>query len=333
MTDRLATVERIKGVIHHPNADKLDIVKVLGYDAIVGRDQFHEDEMVVFVQPDSILPTDKEWATPFLKYTRNGRVRAARLRGEWSMGIVLQMPTADEVKYAEEGEDLTTFYGLTKFEPVLPGNTQAAGGLPFQMPKTDEERWQNLRRIPWGNTVDVTLKIDGQSFTAYVNEDKAGITSRSLDLKMGEGFNSNWHEAERKYNVLDKLKAYCQKNDIALALRGEVYGEGIQAFEGNPHAKLPRDVRFYSVYDIRRMRYLNFNAKHGLIDLCKELDLPMVPFLEAGVPLTPQLIEFYDNLRDTIQLPGEEPQPFEGVVVKGYEFSFKIINKHYDQRK
>ena len=339
MSDRLATVERVLSVNPHPNADRLDIIKVLGYDCIVGRDQYREGECIIFIQPDSLLPTDREWAAPLLRYTSRGRIRAVRLRGEWSMGLVCDLHTGasqPEGWEVDEGEDMTEELGLTKFEPALPNNTQARGLLPFAIPKTDEERWQNIRDMPYGEPVDVTLKIDGQSFTAYVMHDQTGsdplgqrgITSRSLDLKMGEGFNSNWHEVERKYDVLNKLTDYCQKHNVCLALRGEVYGTGIQAFESNPHAKMERDVAFYSVYDIKAHRYIDPGEEHDVFRVCKELDLPTVPAPEAGVPLTPELIQKYDS-----QLEELYGVPFEGVVVRGKGFSFKIINKHYDMRK
>lgn len=93
---KLATIEVVREVKHHPNADRLDIIKVLGYD-------------------------------------------------------------------------VTELLGVTKYEPALPANLQAKGGLPFNIPRTDEERWQNLRNLEslFGTPVDVTLKIDGQSGTYY----------------------------------------------------------------------------------------------------------------------------------------------------------------------
>lgn len=82
MSDRLATIERVLSVEKHPNADKLDIIKVLGYECIVGREHYREGDLVVFVQPDSILPSDRTWATDLLRYTSRGRIRAVRLRGK-----------------------------------------------------------------------------------------------------------------------------------------------------------------------------------------------------------------------------------------------------------
>jgi hypothetical protein len=63
-----------------------------------------------------------------------------------------------------------------------------------------------------------------------------------------------------------------------------------------------------------------------------------VPVINSKVELTPELIELYDegiiSLGYTLE-NGEltDCSPFEGVVIQGCDFSFKIINKHYDSHK
>lgn len=341
----LATVERVVSVTHHPNADKLDIIKVLGYDAIVGRNQYKAGDLVVFVQPDSILPSDKAWATDLLRYTSRGRIRAVRLRGEWSMGLVLNV--TDHIEDGAElaiGWDMTEQLGITKYEPPLPLNTQARGGLPFQIPRTDEERWQNLRRLDSliGERCNVTLKIDGQSATFYCvlagqwpgeGATKVGITSRSLDLRIGEDdegvpFDSNWHKAEKRYDILRKLQAYCEENNVSLALRGEVYGGSIQAFGHNPHTGGDIDFAAYSVYNITDKEYERLGSDHYVDTLAPKLGIPLVPVVEEDIELTQDVIDWYDHGTKTLY-----EQPFEGVVIQHKAGSFKVISKWYDAEK
>lgn len=341
----LATVERVLAVEHHPNADKLDIIKVLGYEAIVGRDQYKVDDLVVFVQPDSILPSDQAWAADLLRYTSKGRIKAVRLRGSWSMGLVISqehLTMYDCAFQIAEGEDWSEILGVTKYEPPLPNNAHAKGGLPFQIPKTDEDRYQNLRSIPYGELVDVTLKIDGSSATYYcvVPKDNpggnptsvVGLTSRSLELKLldseGVPCNSRWHEAERRYDILAKLKAYCELHDVSLALRGEVYGEGIQSLAHNPHSKVPVDFALYGVYNITDRKYERKNDTFYFTDVADDLQIPAVPVPEEEVELTPELIQYYDN-----GIKKLEGKSFEGVVINTNEGSFKVINKWYDAEK
>jgi hypothetical protein len=66
---------------------------------------------------------------------------------------------------------------------------------------------------------------------------------------------------------------------------------------------------------------------YGVEWYAKIVEVPTVPVLERTV-LTRELINKYDHELETI-----DGKPFEGVVVKGKDFSFKIINKHYDAKK
>jgi RNA ligase (TIGR02306 family) len=243
-----------------------------------------------------------------------------------------------------EGSDVTDLLGLTKYEPALPRNTQAKGGLPFGIPKTDEERWQNLRDLDalYGSVCDVTLKRDGSSATYYcvlpghwpgVEEITVGLTSRSLELKcgtddQGNQFSSKWHEAERRYNILEKLRNYCVAEGVSLALRGEITGEGIQGFAHNPHASGPTDFALFSVYNITDKKYEEKGDRYYYLIVGALLGTPRVELLERDVELTPELIKKYDSEQKEV-----EGKPFEGVVIKHREGSFKIINKWYDADK
>lgn len=159
---KLASVEYIKNVVKHPNADALDIVTILGYEAIVKRDQYKVNDLVVFIQPDSVLP-DVEWAKMYK--AKSSRVRAIKLRGSWSFGIVeslsiLPQHPIDPVVWSI-GQDVTAHLNITKYEAPVPQDLSAKGNLPFGIFITDEERYQNLDNLPYGQIVDVTLKIDG----------------------------------------------------------------------------------------------------------------------------------------------------------------------------
>jgi hypothetical protein len=50
---KLASIERIKKVTKHNNADSLDIVEVLGFNVIVKLGQFKENDLVVFMYNSS----------------------------------------------------------------------------------------------------------------------------------------------------------------------------------------------------------------------------------------------------------------------------------------
>lgn len=326
---KLASIEQIKLVEKHPNADSLDLVQVLNYKCIVKLGQYKVGDIVVFIQPDTVLP-DAPWAA-FYK-SKSNRVKAIRLRNVWSMGIVESLLTVGlENEQFEVGQEISDRIGVIKYEAPVPQDLSAKGGLPYGIPKTDEERWQNIDRLPYGKLVDITLKVDGQSETIYCKQlpDETwdtGICGRSFAYKT-DAINK-YTENARKHNLIEKLKAFCIKENVSLCIRGEQYGTGIQAFAKNPHSKKELGFAMFSVYIIDEHRYARLGDKYYFANVAEELNIPTVEILEKNVILTPELIKKYDEELTTIN-----DNPFEGVVVNGDDFSFKIINKTYDSNK
>jgi len=341
---KLASVELVKEIKPHSNADSLEIAVVLGYECIVPIGKFSTGQAVVLIQPDTVLP-DVPWAETFRK--RSSRVKAMKLRGVWSFGIVMSVfDVADHSNGSEQikrwlipsniGKDISEEIGVFKYEPPAPKTLDASGYLPASMPKTDEERYQNLTdSLPYGQAVDVTLKIDGQSATYFCIRDdssedgwRTGICSRSLEIK--SECNNNYTIAERKHNILEKLKKYCMYHNVSLALRGEVYGQGIQVFDANPHSKLPLNFAAFSVWNHDKLRYEGPDDEHYYTKVANAcvVPIPVVPMIERQVELTPELIEKYARGIDKI-----DGKRFEGVVIKWNGGSFKVINLSYDEKK
>lgn len=336
---KLASIELISEINPHPNADKLDLAKVLGYTCIVEKGKYKADDAVVLIQPDTVLPNEP-WAEFFKK--RGSRVKAMKLRGVWSFGIV--MPFEDVVDpffFADQygdvkdhiGVDVAHLMGVTKYEAPAPQALDAKGPLPFGLNKTDEERYQNFLDLPFGEMVDVTLKVDGQSATYYCRKDRqtgewtTGICSRSLEMK--PECDNNYTRINKKYNILEKLLRYCMANNVSLALRGEIYGNGIQGHAANPHSKLPLDFAAFSVFNFDTNEYENVGSEHyyAVLSGSDYLGVPRVPTISRQV-LTPELIKHYAE--DISEIDGK---PFEGVVIKHKGGSFKVINLAYDERK
>jgi RNA ligase (TIGR02306 family) len=329
---KLTSIELISEIKPHPNADKLELAKVLGYTCIVEKGRYKTGDAVVLIQPDTVLP-DEPWAEMFKK--RGNRVRAMKLRGVFSFGIVMPLTTFfDDVKSIMDttpGTEVSHLIGVTKYEAPQPQQLDAKGPLPFGLGKTDEERFQNILELPFGEQVDVTLKVDGQSATYYCHKDRqtgewtTGICSRSLEIK--PECNNNYTRINNKYDILNKLLSYCQARDVSLALRGEIYGNGIQGHANNPHSKLPLDFAAFSVYNFDTFQYENSADQHNYQNVCGAMWLPKVPTVAVD-KLTPELIKHYAE--DISEIDGK---PFEGVVIKHKNGSFKVINLNYDERK
>ncbi len=318
---KLATIEIIKRVEKHPNADALDICEVLNFRAIVKLNQFKVGDKILFVQPDCVLP-DKEWAA-FYK-SKSNRIKAIKLRNIWSEGVVESLNNVGLNDSLEVGSEVSELLGITHYEPPIPQELNAKCALRFGLTKTDEERFNNLEIIPYGEEVIVTLKIDGASASYGCRIDRDNnqdtfIASRQLELKP-ECVN-NYTSIEKKYNILAKLMA----DNKSLCLRGEIYGVGIQSSNSNPHSKLPLDFAAFNLFNLDTMEYESFNK---CVQFCDKFGIPTVPIIERAI-LTPELIKKYSEDLVTIN-----NQPFEGVVMKlNNGKSFKVINKNYDSKK
>ncbi|CAM2725347.1 unnamed protein product [Rotaria socialis] len=290
---KIATIERIVSVRNHPNADRLDLVSILGYQCITPRDSFLPEQLVVFIQPDSVLPNDQVWAQAYLKYARP-RVRAMKLRDEWSEGLIV--PLTENEKDFKEGDDVAEQLGIKHFEPVIIQDaTSVLGPLPFNIPKTDEERIENFQNnLPWNELVDVTKKIDGTSCSVYYSHEKKqfGVCGRNCEYDLTKS--NNFTHIVSKYSLKCCLTNFCEQNHISI--------DGKQG----RYTRRKTDNLFYS------------------IQLAEHLNLPHVPVIESQVPLTQQLIDKYSC---------EVDLSFgEGVVIQHDHGSFKIINKKYDAK-
>lgn len=331
-----ASVERISSVITHPNADRLDLVKILGYQCVTERGLYKDGDAVVYIQPDAVLPLEP-WTEDYRKYSPK-RIKAVKLRNEWSEGIIVPMDIYKKILF-EKGWTSDTFLevnyecsellGIKHYEPPIPQDLSAKGFLPYNIEKTDEERWENLTdKLPFGEVVDLFLKVDGQSATYYykLDEDKFGTCGRTLEFK--DDTVNNYTAHIEKYDLKNKIIRFCKDNNISIALRGESYGEGIQGSNNNPHSQITKDISFFSVYLIDEKKYARKGDKFYFINVCKELNLPIVPLVEGDVVLSKELIDKY-----SLDLKKINDKPFEGVVVQYNNGSFKIINKDYDSKK
>lgn len=240
-----------------------------------------------------------------------------------------------------EGTDVTAWLGVTKYVIPEPQDLNAAGPYGFGIPKTDESQWNKIRDLPWGELCDVTLKIDGQSWSAIVKGSDIGphstppvfwdkvervIGGRSFLYQLDTV--NNYTRNEQQYDVLNKLEAFCRTRDVSLCLRGESYGVGIQKFAINPHAKLPVSLAFYSTWLIDERRYARKGDPYYIFDIAPLMGLPTVPVIEKDVPLTRELVAKYAT--GITEVNG---QPFEGVVINWARGSCKVINLDYDSKK
>lgn len=296
---KLCTVRKIQEIRDIPGADFIYAYRVDGWWVVDKRGKYEVDSLVLYCEIDSWVPTSlapflsKEKEPSEYRGIKGERLRTIRLKGQVSQGLLLPLHldykgenywasniTTDGVEtiFVQEGDDLTQFYGILKWErptnPFNSGPMQSKGNWPHYLHKTDQERIQN---IPWNYIKDdlyyVTEKLDGSSMTVYVNGEDSGVCSKNINLK--EDLENKWWQVQKKYNLIEKLKS-TGKN---LAIQGELVGPNTC----DNKYKLD-ELRFYgfNVFDIdKQENYLPLERTA----LFKELDIPECPLIYFNMNL------------------------------------------------
>jgi RNA ligase (TIGR02306 family) len=347
---KLASIREITEIRPIPDADSIECAYVGGWPVVVKRGEFNPGDLAVYFEIDSWIPHD---LAPFLSKGKepreyNGvkgeRLRTLKLRGQVSQGLLLPvypmndgcgavLPNGAEVS-AVEGENLTEILGIQKWEAPIPACLagQVRGNFPSFIPKTDQERCQNIVSEIFethkGESYEVTLKLDGSSCTVYAKDGDIGVCSRNLDLEETEG-NSFW-QAARKQLLIEALTKFQTVGIGNFALQMELIGEGIQ---GNQEKIKGHRLYLFDVYNIDEQTYLNPVERQRLLDslLDAGADLEHAPVLDPSLCVT----DCFDSVEKLLAFadgPSLNPAAKrEGLVFKSNDsrFSFKAISNKW----
>jgi len=250
MTDRrLATIEAIADLAPIPDADSIERARIRGWDVVVKKGEFAVGDPVVYFEVDSLLDvTDSRFAFLEPRGVRTdaeghkGHVlKTARLRGQYSQGLALPLGEFPELQghgnHWSDGQDVTDLLGVIKWEPPVPASLAGSvrGMRPGWIPKTDEERIQNIEALLSFSHLAwiATEKIDGSSTSFGYDGEEGGfhVCSRNLDLLEEEG-NTLWRLGRDL--EIETFLIYCLDHEVMgsrIVLQGESFGEVIQ---GNP---------------------------------------------------------------------------------------------------
>jgi tRNA-binding EMAP/Myf-like protein len=111
----LVEVCKILAIEKHPNADKLDIATIKGWNCIVGKDEFKTGDLILFCPIDSVMPENLIEKLKLAYLKNGGRVRTTKLRGYISQGLVIN-PVSLGLKDIKEGQDYAEKLGIIKWE-------------------------------------------------------------------------------------------------------------------------------------------------------------------------------------------------------------------------
>jgi len=334
MERKLASIQCIYSIDDIPGADNIQVATVKGWKLVVKKGEFEVGDNAIYCEIDSFLPIRGEFE--FLRkssYKKMGdqegfRLRTIKLRGQVSQGLLLPISIlldkiyADQYKALKIGDDVSEALGILKYEPPIPAELSGVmkGGFPNFIPKTDEERIQNLTEVYPNfrkSNFYVTEKLDGSSATFYINNGVFGVCSRNIDLLESEG-NSFWKVA-RQLKLEEKMKE-SEKN---ICLQGELIGEGIQ---GNPYKLKGQHVYFFNAFDIDEQRYLSLNE---FAEIMEWFELETVPFVFNDYSIPETIDEFLSFAEGkSILNPNAER---EGLVIRNHArtISFKVISNKF----
>lgn len=166
-------------VFPHPNADKLEVVKVGPRQMVAQKGQFKTGDVALLAPEKSILPP--ELAAGFTYLRPGHRVGAIALRGVRSEGVFL--PDRPDLPM---GEDISAALGITQWEPPIPA------GMGGEVERLGEEIHRHdvdqpaiyLGEFLPGETVSVTEKVHGAQANILLVRDgeqiRVFITSKGL---------------------------------------------------------------------------------------------------------------------------------------------------------
>ncbi|MFF8838053.1 RNA ligase (ATP) [Streptomyces sp. NPDC015130] len=308
----------------HPNADALELAQVGLYRAVVAKGAYRTGDTALYIPEQAVLPAalvDELGLTGRLAGKDSDRVRAVRLRGELSQGIVCRpgaLAGTDLERAAAERTDFAEALGITKWVPPVPttmnGDVEAAPDL---LPWVDME---NLQRYPDifepGEPVVLTEKLHGTAclLTWHAEEGRVQVSSKGYGAKglalQEDPRNLYWRavHAHGLPALAERLAARLGARRVGLF--GEVYGAGVQDLTYGSDAR--SGTVGYALFDVSA----EIDGQVHWLTPAEVLDpgeVPLVPSLYSG-PYDLDTVLAHATGRETVS--GREAHLREGVVIR-----------------
>jgi len=305
------------------------------------------------------------------------RIRTIKLRGVFSQGLLMSIDKFPEITARmlsldgkpigfgainDDGEampgaviepligaDVTKLLGVEHYDELVEalrpqmGHTMTAdamGGFPGAIPKTDEERIQNLTDYfsdpeMRDRKFQITVKADGTSVTMFYApktidpENPFGVCSRNLRLKPTKADGTMplpWLMA-KKYGVEEKLKQLYEETGAELAIQGELVGPGIQS---NRDLLVEHEWEIFRVWNISGQK---FDPPVVTEVLAEQLGIPHVTVLAEDMPVF-RKFKNADEMLAFAEGKTAHGNEREGLVFKSVEpdmpyVSFKAVSNKY----
>jgi RNA ligase (TIGR02306 family) len=252
MSEFKVFLHKITEVLPHPNADRLDIIPVRGYQCISGKGNFQVGDYAFYIPEQSIVPDNiivDLNLQGMLSGSQKNRVKAIKLRKELSQGLLYPLLTAvPHLGRAEailqnhtiDGEpaDYSEMLGIKKHEPNVPAafsGVMGSGGLANFLINYD---FDNIKDHPdWFGEetyIVATEKLHGTLLQVVIDLDTGehvisskGLSKKKICLKNTEENQDNLYiKMVRELGIVENVLKAAQGGKIAII--GEIFGKGIQ---------------------------------------------------------------------------------------------------------
>jgi RNA ligase (TIGR02306 family) len=329
----------IDSVYDHPNADRLSICRIRGYEAITNKDEngnhrFAAGELIVYVPENAVIPLDvlkdrgycNENGQGMLAGSQGNRVRAIRLRGVVSQGLVWKVKTDGDRHWVEHPnqtqqdvvayDNVVEFFDIQKYEEPIPSSMS---GQLFACHKAqfsyDIENWQTYPEFLVNDEVEVLEKIHGSfcriSYIPGLNNPEAfangdvvisskGLGAKGLVFKnVEENIQSNLYvRTVLDSGFIQRMITHCDRTfaGAPVHIMGEVFGRGVQDL----HYGAQKPI--FRAFDMAVL----FNGNVSYMDT----DRKIANFAALGIERPPALyrgpwdLEVLTQLRDGVTLVG-----------------------------
>ncbi len=335
MSDWHPRVIKLGEIQKHPTADNLSITNVDGNPVIFNHviNPYKTGDLVAYIPIDTLVPEEKDWNYPGQWDSLKGhrRIRAVKLRGIFSMGLLVPEPNhpSNYIKYGFlEGTLVTKLFNLTKYEPDT-SNIRVQLDPDFitwnAKPLYKKVFTAKLYKRLFYNGIDYFNKLllkysDPVNFPEYT--DIESLRKHKSKIQLGEevillekihGQNSRFGRQGKRFFVGSHYtfkakhwrKKKCDNNwwNVAKVYKldeilpsgygfyAEIYGKVQKNFNYDTESGNLK-VRFFDIWDFKNSCYLDYD---DFVDMCNRYNLPMVPILYRGPWLGLDEMEHYSN--------------------------------------
>jgi RNA ligase (TIGR02306 family) len=338
-----------------PETERLELATVHGYQVVVGKGEFTDGGLAIFVPPDTMVDTNRDefnWLTPT---HRDGlcRVKARRFRGEWSWGLLIPIPDwmTKDGQFVKEGTNVARLLGAFHYEPQMQGaqhsrpKAHQAAPPPEKVPHYDVDAlFRYPRAFESGEPVFITEKIHGangcvmfsekgltlwQRIQRFFGDKKVGFHARSRKIWQKDGKGNTWWTAINKYPGL--LEAARENPGDVFFF--EVFGY-VQDLKYGMEKPGEVDLR---VFDVMSKSGQYYDPTFASRVLAKRYDFPWVPIIQTEAPFPDSPHDLLEYAVGKSLIRGAN-HIREGIVVKPImerhhpnigRINLKVINPNY----